>query len=298
MQPDVVGLLSPGEMGAAIGATLRRHGVDVVTCLEGRSDLTRTRAEEAGLREVSTLNDLVRESTLVLSVLVPSEALDAAGAVAAAIQATRARPVVADCNAVSPRTVEHMASVITAAGGWFIDAGIIGGPPREGAAGPRIYCSGPDCAPLLALREYSLDVRAIGDTLGRASGLKMVYAASTKGTTALWTELLVAARAMGLADALAEELVSSRGGIAAAVSAGIPSMPRRARRWVGDMEEIAATFEEVGLTPRMLQGAADLYLFVGHTRLAERTSRDPDPPLDEVLDTLAGSLGVLRGGPD
>jgi hypothetical protein len=70
----------------------------------------------------------------------------------------------------------------------------------------------------------------------------------------------------------------------------IPSMPRRARRWVGEMEEIAATFAALGLTPRMLQGAADLYRFVGETPLADQTSREPDPPLDEILDALVARL--------
>jgi hypothetical protein len=110
----------------------------------------------------------------------------------------------------------------------------------------------------------------------------MVYAASTKGTTALWTELLTAAKALGLRDALAQELESSR--IAAQVMRGIPSMPRRARRWVAEMEEIAATFAEVGLTPRILEGAADMYRLIGSTPLGALTSRDQDPGLDEVLD--------------
>jgi hypothetical protein len=115
----------------------------------------------------------------------------------------------------------------------------------------------------------------------------MVYAASTKGTTALWTELLVAARALGLDEALAAEFGLSRSDVAPRMAAQISGMPRRARRWVGEMEEIAATFEELGLTPRILLGAADMYRFVGDTPLAEQTSREPDPPLDLVLTTLA-----------
>jgi len=67
-------------------------------------------------------------------------------------------------------------------------------------------------------------------------------------------------------------------------------MPRRARRWVGEMEEIAATFEALGLTPRILEGAADIYRFIGETPLADQTSREPDPPLDTILDTLADRL--------
>ena len=67
----------------------------------------------------------------------------------------------------------------------------------------------------------------------------------------------------------------------------LPSMPRRARRWVGEMEEIATTFEGVGLTPRMLSGAADVYRMVGDTPLADQTSREPDPTADRILEVLS-----------
>jgi 3-hydroxyisobutyrate dehydrogenase-like beta-hydroxyacid dehydrogenase len=286
MAVTAVGILSPGDMGAAIGAVLGAHGVPVLTCLAGRSDLTHLRAREAGMRGLPDLDALVREAGLILSVLVPAEAEGLALQLAEALRRTGARPVFADCNAISPGTMRHIAGAVAAAGATVIDAGIIGPPPGPGR-GTRIYCSGPDVAALMALNEYGLDVRVVGDAIGQASGLKMVYAASTKGTTALWTELLVAARALGLDQALAAEFAQSRGGIAAQVSGSIPSMPRRARRWVGEMEEIARTFAEVGLTPLMLEGAAAIYRLVSETPLADQTSREPDPPLATVIDTLA-----------
>lgn len=285
MSARVVGILSPGDMGAAIGRMLRDGGVDAVTCLDGRSDLTRLRATESGIRDLPNLDALVSEAELVLSVLVPAEALPLAERVAAAIRRTGATPVYADCNAIAPGTVAVITALLTAAGATMIDAGIIGGPPRPGSD-TRIYCSGPDTAPLTALTAYGLDVRVAGPDIGQASGLKMVYAASTKGTTALWTELLTAARALGLEEALTAEFALSRAGVASQLIDVIPSMPRRARRWVGEMEEIAATFAALGLTPRMLDGAADIFRMVGETPLAGQTSRQPDPSLDIVLETL------------
>ena len=291
MKVRAVGILSPGDMGAAIGRMLRDRGLDVVTCLAGRSELTRLRAREAGFRDAPSLDALVSEVDLLLSVLVPAEALPLAEQVAAGLGRTGATPVYADCNAIAPQTVARIDRLIAAAGATFIDAGIIGGPPRLGS-NTRIYCSGPDTAPLEALGACGLDVRVVGPEIGQASGLKMVYAASTKGTTALWTELLIAARALGLDDALMAEFGLSRADVSRQLMDTIPSMPRRARRWVGEMEEIAATFAGLGLTPRMLDGAADLYRFVGSTPLADQTSRQPDPPLDTILDMLAERLRV------
>jgi 3-hydroxyisobutyrate dehydrogenase-like beta-hydroxyacid dehydrogenase len=289
MNPRSVGILSPGDMGAAIGRMLHDGGLDVRTCLEGRSDLTRLRAGESGFRDAPSLDALVTEVDLLLSVLVPAEALPVAEQVAASIKRTGAATVYADCNAIAPQTVAAIERLITGAGGAFIDGGIIGGPPRPGS-NTRIYCSGPDTSPLEALCACGLDVRVVGAEIGQASGLKMVYAASTKGTTALWTELLIAARALGLDEALMAEFGMSRSDVSRQMMGSIPSMPRRARRWVGEMEEIATTFDALGMTPRILQGAADIYRFIGDTPLADQTSRQPDPSLETILDTLAGLL--------
>lgn len=281
---STVGVVSAGDMGAAIGAALAASGLDAATSLEGRSALTRTRAAEAGMRDAGGLTALVEQSDLLLSVLPPADAVSVAEEVADAMARTGARPVFAECNAVAPRTAERVATLIGDAGALVIDAGIIGPPPAPGSR-TRIYCSGPDTAPLEALREHGLDVRRVGPRIGQASGLKMVYAASTKGTTAVWTELLTAAEAMGLTDALLAEFGDAPAP-ARSVKA-VTEMPRRARRWVGEMEEIAATFEALGLTPRILLGAADMFRLAAETPLADQTSRDPDPELRAMLRALA-----------
>ena len=287
MTLGAVAVLSPGEMGAGIGSVLVADGLDVVTSLAGRSALTRTRAAEAGMRDAGSIDDVVAGCDLLLSVLVPSQAVPISQEVAGAMVRTGARPVYVECNAIAPQTVARIATIIGDAGAAFVDAGIIGGPPRPGRAGARLYCSGPDTSTFQTLAEHGLDVRRVGPRIGQASGLKMVYAASTKGTAAIWTELLVAARALDLSEALMAELGEGEG---ASVIGGLTDMPRRSRRWVGEMEEIAATFAGIGLTPKIMEGAADMYRLVGDTPLGDLTARDPQPRLDDMLDTLAGRL--------
>ena len=283
-----VGIMSAGDMGGGIGEVLQAHGLEVYTCLAGRSELTRRRALEAGFKDAPDFEALVSEVDLFISVLVPSEATALAETVAAAMQRTGATPVYADCNAIAPQTVRSIEGIVRQAGAEFIDAGIIGGPPRAGYS-PRIHCSGPDTGIFEELRDRGLDVRRVGPQIGQASGLKMVYAASTKGTTALWTELLAAAKALGLLESLREELGENNNVFRQAQNS-IPNMPNRARRWVGEMEEIAATFGALGLTPNIFQGAADMYALVGETPLADLTTRDPNPSLDEVLEALVSRL--------
>jgi putative dehydrogenase len=283
-----VGIMSAGDMGSGFGSVLHAQGLEVYTCLAGRSDFTRLRAREAGFIDSPNLDELVSHVDLFISVLVPSEAPQLARDIAAAMKRTGATPVYADLNAIAPNTVREIERVVRDAGAGFIDGGIIGGPPREGYS-PHIAVSGPDVAAIEVLRDRALNIRVTGPNVGQASGLKMVYAASTKGTTALWTELLTAAKAMGLFDALMDEY-GDRNTVFQAQQRSIPMMPNRARRWVGEMEEIAKTFADLGMTPNILQGAADMYTLVGETPLADLTSRDPNPTLDEVMDALIARL--------
>jgi 3-hydroxyisobutyrate dehydrogenase-like beta-hydroxyacid dehydrogenase len=272
-------------MGAALGNILAHGGLDIITPLDGRSDLSCTRASESLMRDVGTVEAIVSEADIILSVLVPSKAEGVSKSVVNAMAATGKRPTFVDCNAIAPQTVARIAKRITAAGAMFIDAGIIGSPPKLGGRSTRIHCSGADTSAIEGLAAHGLDVRRVGPNVGQASGLKMIYAASTKGTYALWTELLVAARALGLDDAVRIEL--GEGVIAQQIFKGLPGTPHRARRWVGEMEEIALTFEGLGLTPKILEGAADMFRLESGTRLGGLTSRDPEPDLAEMLSILA-----------
>ena len=291
MAIQTVGLLSPGDMGHVVGQVLLQHGMRVVTSLQGRSERTRMLSRQAGIAEVPTYEQLGCEADLLLSILVPEEALNTARVVAQALRRAGATTLYADCNAVSPRTVRAIAEVITEAGSRFVDAGIIGSPPRrEGTT--RFYASGPDVEEFAELGRYGLDVRPLGLEIGQASGIKMCYAAFTKGTTALTTCLLTVAHSMGLYEPLVQEFQKSQGDRYRTMERQIPTMPPRAYRWIGEMEEIAQTFADAGLTPKFHQAAADMYRFVASTPLAEETPelRDRDRTLAQVIDLLAASL--------
>ena len=291
MAIQTVGLLSPGDMGHVVGQVLLQHGMRVVTCLQGRSERTHMLSRKAGIAEVPTHEQLVREADLLLSILVPEEALNTARVVVQALRNAGATTLYADCNAVSPRTVRAIAEVITPAGSRFVDAGIIGSPPRrEGIT--RFYASGPDVEEFAELGHYGLDIRPLGLEIGQASGMKMCYAAFTKGSTALATGLLTVAHSMGLYEPLVQEFQKSQGDRYRTMERQIPTMPPRSYRWIGEMEEIAQTFADAGLTPKFHQAAADMYRFVASTPLAEETpeTRDRERTLTQVIDVLAASL--------
>lgn len=286
---NTVGILSPGDMGHTVGERLRSHGLRVIAHLKDRSARTRGLAEKAGIEEVSSYEALVEEADVVLCILVPAEAAAAAKRVADALRSTGADLLYADCNAVAPQTTIEIGETITSAGGRVVDASIIGPPPRrEGAT--RFYASGVHAGELAKLEGYGLAVPVISDRIGDASAIKMCYAGLTKGLTALCTNLLVAAEALGIRDALFDEYDLSQSAMLQRMQ-GLAGMPPKSRRWVGEMEEIAATMASVGMSPKFHDGAADIYRFVGSSTLADRTPEDPDEPtLEEMLRVLVGSI--------
>jgi 3-hydroxyisobutyrate dehydrogenase-like beta-hydroxyacid dehydrogenase len=197
-----------------------------------------------------------------------------------------------DCNAIAPRTVRTIGETITAAGGQFADVGIIGPPPTR--PGTKFYASGPGASALAELRNYGLDVRVLDGEIGQASGLKMCYGAMTKGLTALGTELLVAARLMGLEEALRAEQRETMAEVLGWVERSMPTMPPKAYRWVGEMEEIGTCFEDLGMTPAILNGAAEMYRFVAETPIGKESPENRDRSRDAagVIAALADALAA------
>ncbi|HSE01738.1 MAG TPA: DUF1932 domain-containing protein [Burkholderiales bacterium] len=271
MQIKNVGIVSPGDMGQAIAGRLRESGLNVFAALDGRSERTRALAREAGLTDCGSLEKLVAACELVISVINPGEALTVARQVAAAMRKTGRKIAFADLNAVSPQTARDADRMIRDAGGMFIDGGIIGPPPRGEKDRPRIYVSGPDAYLLESISHPNLVLRVLSERVGDASGVKMCYAAMTKGTTALAVELLVAARKLGVEQALEKELRESRNDVFEWQMKNIAGMPPKAYRWVPEMQEIARTFGELGLTPRMFEGATDVYAMVAATSLGKES---------------------------
>lgn len=287
MAISTVGLQSPGDMGHSIGQVLHAHGLRVVTCLEGRSERSRALAAKAGIEDGGSLEDVIRDVDVFISVLVPSSALEFAGKVAAAMTATGAAPLYVDCNAIAPQTARAVADTIVAAGGEVADVGIVGPPPRK--PGTKFYVSGPGAERFRELGQYGLDVRVLGDEIGQASALKMCYGALTKGLQALATELMVAAELAGVADALRAEQKDSMAEVLGWLEGNMPIMPPKAYRWVGEMEEISSFFADLGMTPDILHGAADIYRFVKDTPIGKESpeSRDPDQTMESVIAALA-----------
>jgi 3-hydroxyisobutyrate dehydrogenase-like beta-hydroxyacid dehydrogenase len=256
-QERTIGLVHPGEMGAAIGSVLVGGGHTVLWASETRSPATAGRAAAAGLTDVGSLDALTEGSNLIISVCPPQAALDVAAGVAAARR--KSRPggwTYIDANAVSPTTAARVASSVASAGGRYVDGGIVG-PPPHGPMTTRLYLSGPDA---LAVSEHlggaALEVHVLGEEAYAASALKLAYAGWTKGTTALLLAVREAAERASVGAALVEEWRTSQPHLESALAEAERAATTKGWRWGPEMDEVAAMMEDLGLPGGFHRSAA------------------------------------------
>jgi 3-hydroxyisobutyrate dehydrogenase-like beta-hydroxyacid dehydrogenase len=261
----VIGLLHPGEMGAAVAGCLTARGYPVLWAPAGRSAATAARAAGAGLSAAASVAELASRATLILSICPPHAALDTARAVAASPGGFPG--IFVDANAVSPGTALQVGAIIEQAGASYVDGGIIGLPPGGRAGGTRLYLSGPRAGQVRDLFTGSpLDARVIGKDQGSvaASAVKMAYAGWTKGTAALLLAVRALARAEGVEDTLLAEWALSQPDLAGRSAAAAQSAAAKGWRWTGEMTEIAASMAAAGLPDGFHQAAADIFGRTGH----------------------------------
>jgi 3-hydroxyisobutyrate dehydrogenase-like beta-hydroxyacid dehydrogenase len=251
MTDTTIGLLHPGEMGAAVGKCLAGAGHRVLWVPEGRGAATKERAEAAGLTGVA-LAEIIARSDVIISVCPPHAALDVARQVAGF------GGLYLDANAISPGTAREVAAIAEAGGASYVDGGIIGPPPLA-TGHTRLYLSGPRAAEVQALfGETDVDARVVPPP-GTASAVKMAYASWTKGSAALLLAARALARAEGVEFVLLEEWGLSQPGLEKRWDGADRSAAAKGWRWTGEMEEISAAMAAAGLPEGFHQAAAAVY---------------------------------------
>jgi 3-hydroxyisobutyrate dehydrogenase-like beta-hydroxyacid dehydrogenase len=237
-----IGLLHPGEMGSAIGAALLENGHRVLWASDGRSGETAARA--ANFEDLGTAQELARAADVVISVCPPHAARDVAASV------DDFDGIYVDANAISPATAREIGGV---------DGGIVGPPPGDGATA-RLYLSGSDAELVARLfAGTAVEPRVLGDEVGTASAMKMAFAAWSKGTAAMLITVARLAEEQGVAEPLFDEWRAWQPELLDDLDRARRSADRKGWRWVGEMEEIAATFAAVGLPDGFHRAAAEVF---------------------------------------
>jgi 3-hydroxyisobutyrate dehydrogenase-like beta-hydroxyacid dehydrogenase len=264
MSETMIGLLHPGEMGAAVAGCLTARGLEAGWVPDGRSPATAGRAAAAGLAAVPSVRELAARAGLILSICPPHAALECARAVAGSPGGFPG--IFVDANAISPGTARQVRTIVGQAGASYVDGGIIGLPPGAQAGATRLYLSGPRAGEVADLfTGTALDARVIDVTPGSvaASAVKMAYAGWTKGTAALILAVRGLASAEGVEDVLLAEWALSQPDLATRSAGAAQSAAAKGWRWTGEMTEIAASMAAAGLPDGFHQAAADIFRRTG-----------------------------------
>jgi len=281
-----IGVLSAGQMGSAIAGVLHHHGgLEVLTALDGRSPETRARAAEVGMRDVGQIATLAREVDVLLAILRPVSAEQAARSTAAALDGSDHSLVYVDCNAIPPAAAVTFEGLIQRAGGRFVDAAIQSPPPK--GPGLLLYVSGEHAGELAFLRDHGIDLRVLVGPVGQASALDLVVGGTSKPFEAAAAQIFLAARQWGLEEVLQDRV--SR--IPAGVEHLGPLMPSRAARWAEEMVETSHFMREIGLPGRLFTGAAEtLTLIAGSETVENGASVEWPASQRKVIEIIAADL--------
>ncbi len=272
-----LGLLHPGAMGVTVGEALRAGGHEVRWLTAGRSDATRQRAEAAGFTAADRLEGLLAGADGVVSVCPPHGAL----ALARSVCQAGFDGIYLDANAVAPETARAVGSLV---GERFVDGGIVG-PPARKVGTTRLYLSGAQAREVAGwFAGTVLEADVVEGPPGAASALKMCYAAYTKGVSALLMNIRALAAAEGVDAGLLKEWSISQQELEARSEFAARGSGPKAWRFVGEMEEIAATFAAQGLPDDFHRGAANVYARLERFKNAETV-------------TLADVVAALRETP-
>ena len=293
-----IAIMSIGEMGFHWAKLLKGHGVEVLTYDKDRGEVSRKRGENAGVKSVGSLTDLVRQSDLIVSIVVPSAAIDVAKKVAEAVKtAGRKNLIFLDANAISPMTAEEIAKNLQPAGVSFVDGCIIGSAARMGK-GTIVYVSGPEANHLQILEKFNIPVKVLGASTSQASAFKVVYAGLTKGLQGLFCELFMGARRFGLLQEIRAQYDESFPGLLDKVSSSIVGLSIHAGRRAEEMDELKRTFNHFGMRSFMAPAAQKvLEAIAALPRREASTSGAREGELFETLERFY-DMGLLRNAPE
>ena len=296
----IIAVLSIGEMGFGIARLLMHNSYQVITNLDGRSESTRNRALQAGIKVLS-LHEVVLRSDIILSIVPPNDALAMGQSIATTAKHalpsnSEKRIAYIDLNAISPRLAKDISEAVNSANLIFVDGSILNFPPKLLEDGtwfkPVLVTSGPLSVAIPS--EWSkellpvLNIRHLNQKIGSASGLKMCFGSIFKGHVALAIQSYTTAQNLGVLEELRRELQEQFPVITETFDKMMLGSQYKAYRWIKEMEEIRETFhDEGGWNKDIFGGIADVFRVVAE-REKEGLVRHTD--VGEFLDEVCGRM--------
>jgi 3-hydroxyisobutyrate dehydrogenase-like beta-hydroxyacid dehydrogenase len=254
-----LGLVGYGEIGSTLGKGLRGAGLQPIFCYDKYAfdgpyaDLIQSRAKDAGVTLVRSNRELADAAELIFSVTPGASSLESADAFAPVLDK---RHTFLDFASATPKVKYGVAERLGNTGALLGDGSIMGTPLNgyamhmlsSGPAGPRVVD---------LLVPWGMSIAYVGEKLGTASGTKILRSVLIKGIEALIDEMVLAARAYGLDEAvLASASKTLTRPFMDTVASLTPSGVVHAKRRSEEVEMAAEAVRDAGIEPLMTRATA------------------------------------------
>jgi 3-hydroxyisobutyrate dehydrogenase-like beta-hydroxyacid dehydrogenase len=261
MNVQRIGLVGYGEVGKIFAAGLKPHAIaigawDLKFAQAASRDAEQGHTAAAGVTAHGSMRELCQASDLVISAVTASNTLAVAQEAA---QHVRPGSVFLDLNSASPGTKQRAAAAVDAAGGSYVEAGVMTSVPPYGIKVPMLL-GGAHAEELASvLRSWGMDAKAVSAELGVASAIKMCRSVMIKGLEALVIESYTTARACGVEDHVLPTLQETFPSIDWSQQGAylFSRVVQHGKRRAEEMREAANTVREAGFEPFMAAAIAD-----------------------------------------
>ncbi|NRF67578.1 NAD(P)-dependent oxidoreductase [Aquincola sp. S2] len=268
MNTVTLGIVGYGEVGKIFAKGLQgQAGIAGVSAWDinfrdpARADTERAKADTDGVRPLQGMADLCEQSALIISAVTASNTLAVAEEAARYL---RPGTVFLDLNSASPGTKQQAAQAVDAAGGRYVEAGVMTSVPPHGIAVPMLLGGGHAEALAQTLVGWGMNARAVAPEIGVASAIKMCRSIMIKGLEALVIESYATARHYGVEDHVLPTLQETFPQIDWARTGAyfFSRVAKHGKRRAEEMRESARTVQEAGFAPLMASAIAEKHDWV------------------------------------
>ena len=292
-----IGVIGYGEVGKVFAKGLQgKAGVTAVAAWDLKfADSTlregeRAHAQGAGVRACNSMAELCAQANLLISAVTAANTRDVAREAAQHLQGGA---VFLDLNSASPGVKQQCAALVDAAGGHYVEAGVMTSVPPYGVRVPMLLGGAQAQALARRLQGWGLDATAVAENIGVASAIKMCRSVMIKGLEALVIESYTTARTLGVEDHVLPTLVETFPSIDWSEQGRyfFSRVVAHGKRRAEEMREAANTVREAGYAPTMTQSIADKQQWVADLAKAGVFA---DLPKDAAWQAYADRLIAAR----
>ncbi len=287
-----IGLIGYGEVGKIFTQGLKEKGAGWVGAWDLKfadadaGDAERGHARARGIEACDSTAALCGKARLIISAVTASNTLAVAREVAHSI---RPGTLFLDLNSASPGTKAQCAALIDAAGGHYVEAGVMTSVPPYGIRVPMLLGGVKATELAVVLNGWGMDAKAVADQIGVASAIKMCRSVMIKGLEALVIESYTTARAYGVEEHMMPTLYETFPGIDWHQQGAyfFSRVAQHGKRRAEEMRESANTVAEAGFTPFMAAAIADKHDWVAQqSRAGVFAGLGKEAPWQDYADRL------------